>query len=114
MMSTTATVGAKTSQQPGGKKVPVEDEEQLEDYDDEYYGEEGEDDYYGEEYGEEEPEEAAPLADQEESEAKKGPTSDELRLMSAFKMTKPEAGRLCLHFVTDCCKFSTNCKNKHD
>jgi hypothetical protein len=34
--------------------------------------------------------------------------------MQAFKKLKPEAGKLCLFFVTDSCTYSTSCKNKHD
>jgi hypothetical protein len=34
--------------------------------------------------------------------------------MQAFKKLKPEAGKLCLFYVTDSCTYSRNCKNKHD
>ena len=34
--------------------------------------------------------------------------------MQAFKKVKPEAGKLCLYYVTDSCTYSSNCKNKHD
>jgi hypothetical protein len=42
------------------------------------------------------------------------PSPEDLQLMQAFKKCKPEAGKLCLFFVTDSCTYSTNCKNKHD
>ena len=92
-------------------------------YDDEYYGEEGEEDYYGEEdFGQEEAKEKTSIvkdsvqlsAPSTSAAGKKNPTPEELQLMQAFKKLKPEAGKLCLFFVTDSCTYSTSCKNKHD
>jgi hypothetical protein len=33
--------------------------------------------------------------------------------MRAYKMSKPEAANLCLHFATNTCKFGEKCKEKH-